>query len=178
MTRKHNGRWLIIVVLAVLVGWPVYQLADWYKNVTSRHDASYSLFEVSLFQMELLNSTLREAATAQDTGQLDTLKLAAYSAQFTHERLAAAMEEEGLADLASLPQLQQVLLRLQIGGRRTLKPEETQLIGEAAELFQRLYEEYGGLMGPNHRLIPSKNDKVRKFDKELQELLRKKPLGG
>lgn len=174
--RRRVGRTLIVYAcMAVLVAIPIIQLYDWYGEKREKGDAVELLYQVSGFQMELLAGYMNEAGRAKDTEQLNGLRQAAYSANFTHERLSMALGRDELEKLESVNELLQWMVRLQIGGQRALKPEETQTLQEAAKLFKPFYDEYGKLM-TNGRYVSSQGDKIMKIDHELAELIRKRQL--
>lgn len=174
--RRNIGRTLTVyAIMALLLAWPILQIYDWYGTKREKGDAVQLLYQVSLFQMELLNGYLNEAGKAQDTEQLNGLKQAAYSANYTHERLTIALGRDGLDKLESVNELLQWIVRLQIGGTRGLKPEEVQLLQESAKLFKPLYENYGKLM-TDSGYVPSQGEKLAKDDSALAELIRKKQL--
>jgi hypothetical protein len=143
---------------------------------SERQDAGKLLYQVSLFQMELLGSFLHDLDQMQGTEGLDLLRQAIYTANFTHEHLVLAYGEEELTPLSGLTQLMQYVVRLQIGGQRPLKAEEAQTLDQVRKHYDDLYDAYGKLMSPDHEIISSQNDRLLKTDKAMTELLRKKLL--
>jgi hypothetical protein len=170
---RKFGVW---VVLFVLIVWPVYRIYGYFTQHEASYDASLLLYQVSQFQVELLNSSLSEADKAGMTNELDSLRLTAFSAGYTHERLVLALGQSKLTKLASIEQLVQFVTRLQIGGDRALKQEERDTFGKASLLFKQMYEVYGKLLTSGGRTVSSQNDKLAGLDKELEELLRKRLL--
>jgi hypothetical protein len=81
-----------------------------------------------------------------------------------------------LTALHSIEQLVQLVLRLQIGGERALKPEEKETLAKAAVTFKDIYEGYGKLLTSSGKPVSSQNDKLAKLDGELAELLKKRLL--
>ncbi|AEI44994.1 hypothetical protein [Paenibacillus mucilaginosus] len=132
------------------------------------------LYQVSLFQMERLNSYLLESAKIRDTAELDALRQAVYSAQFTHEHLAQAYREGEVAPLPSLQALMQYLLRLQVGGSRPLKAEEQQTLAEAGNLYSDIYTAYSELVSESGGVSGSGSGRMTEADEELAKLLKKK----
>lgn len=176
MLRKRIGRTLVVyAVMALLLVWPCYQLYEWYGAKQEKSDAVQLLYQVSLFQIELLYGYLNEAGKAKDTEQLNGLKQAAYSAFFTHERLAMALGKTGFGKLESVNELLQWIIRLQIGGARAMKPEETKLLQEAAEKFKPLFDDYGKLM-TGSGYVSSQGERLAKDDQALAELISGKQL--
>lgn len=173
MRKRLMRRFFTYVIMACLAALPIYQLAGWYDAKKTKVDAVNLLYQVSLFQMELLGSSINEAGKARDTDQLNALKQAAYSANYTHERLTEAVGEERLEKLESVPELLQFILRLQIGGARTLKPEETTTLQEFGKLYKDMFQAYGELLASDGHLLSSRSDKVKKADKAMAELLKK-----
>lgn len=170
---RKFGIW---IVLLVLIGWPIYRIYGYMSQHKESYEASLLLYQVAQFQIELLNSSLSEAAKAKDTKELDSLRLSAYSANYTHERLVLAVGGDELTALHSIEQLVQFVLRLQIGGERALKPEEKETLAKAAVTFKDIYEGYGKLLTSSGKPVSSQNDKVAKLDEELAELLKKRLL--
>jgi hypothetical protein len=176
MAGRRGSKSILIVFMAVMVGWPAYQLYDGYKIHTERHEAVYLLYQVALFQMEMLNRYLDEVGQNADSGGLDGLKQAAYSAAYTHERLVLASGKEHLTELQSLPGLLQFILRLEIGGKRPLGADESLAIRDLNKLFKNFYAEYAKLFSSDKNFIPSQNEKLAKTDRAMADLLRKKRL--
>src|SRR4051812_25932155 len=99
-------------VMLFLILWPISQLAHMLGHHEEDHDATHLLFQVSLFQMEILKSNLDTAAQSKSTNELDTLKQALYSAAYTHERLVLAAGGDGkLTALSFISQLSQYVQR-------------------------------------------------------------------
>lgn len=164
------------LVLAMLIVWPMYRIYGYLNAQPKSYDAAELLYQVAQFEIELLNSALLEAGKAKTTGELDSLRLAAYSADFTHERLTLAIGENRLVRLSSIERLLQYVLRLQIGGSRTVKADEKETLERSAQLFKAIYEGYGKLLTPSGSPSSSQNEKLKKLDDELAELLKKKLL--
>jgi len=183
-TRKERGtvrsriksKLILFVLAAGLVAWPLSSLYGYVTKGADKPDAERLLFQVSLFQIELLNRFLQDAARSADTRELDSLKQALYTASYTHERLVLAEGSEKLHTLGSLPQLMQYILRLQIGGERALKADEQGVLQESAKLYAQLYEAYGKLMTSSGSVVTSQSEAVSKNDEALRELLEKKLL--
>jgi hypothetical protein len=171
--RVHLKKLLGWFIVAALIVWPSYQIVNSLRSASEKHDASNLLYQVALFQMELLNSALIEGAEAKRSEELNELRLAAYSANFTHERLVLA-EGKSLSALHSLPELIQYLLRLQIGGERNLKQDETDTFAKAGAGFKVLFDNYSKLMSSGGKVVGSANDKMKKADDELYDLIHKK----
>jgi len=173
--RRGPGRigaaYLLVGLLAIGTLW---QLLTWTGSKEEKGDAVRLLYQVSLFQMEWLGSYMNDAGGVKSTDQLDSLKQAAYSAGYTHERLTLAVGGGRLAKLSSVDELLQYILRLQIGGARPLKPEEAETLQQASKTYRKLFEDYGKLLTAGGELIESQSTKVSKADKEIAELLRKK----
>ncbi|NEW04471.1 hypothetical protein GK047_00340 [Paenibacillus sp. SYP-B3998] len=141
------------------------------------HDATHLLFQVSLFQMELLNSYLEEARKMKDTAELNAIKQALYSAAYTHERLVLAVGgNEHLNSMSSLTQLMQYIQRLQIGGERQLKPDEIQTLQETANQYKDMYQLYEKIMASSGGVISSQNVKLTELNDALTIKIHKKML--
>ncbi|MDD9269889.1 S-adenosylmethionine decarboxylase [Paenibacillus sp. GCM10023248] len=177
MRRKLTRKAILYSIVIFLIIWPIYQLVQMIGPHKEEHDATHLLYQVSLFQMELLKSYLEEASKSKSTDELDASELALYSAGFAHERLVlAAGGSEFLTPLSSITQLSQYLQRLQVGGERALKPEEQQILKEAATQYKSMYDIYEKIMASNGDIVTSQNDKLAKLDTDLTTFLRKKLL--
>jgi hypothetical protein len=176
MGKKNSGRWMVYLLLGLLLLWPLQQLLSWAQSDDDGHEPIQLLYQVSLFQMELLNSYLNEASKSKETGELDLLKQSLYSSGYTHERLVLAVGKENLTELKSISQLMQIVLRLEIGGDRPLKAAEVQILQDAALQFKGIHASYEKLMSSRGSIISSQNEKIRKQDEELNHLIRKKLL--
>ncbi|WP_010270904.1 hypothetical protein [Paenibacillus senegalensis] len=161
------------MIIVFLVVWPLFHISGMLKQSRSDQDAGYLLYQVSLFQMEMLANLLGEAENADHTGQLNALMQTAYSANYTHERLLLAVDRDRMAPLDSLPQLLQYIMRLQLGGERVIKPEELETLGELKQGYDEIYDLYSKLMRENsRRIIASANEQLKKKDGELAERIR------
>lgn len=177
LKQKLVRKAVVYGIVIFLIIWPIYQLVQMLGHHKEEHDATHLLYQVSLFQMELLKSYLEEAASIKNTGELDAVGQALYSAGYTHERLVlAAGGSEYLTPLASMTQFTQYLQRLQIGGDRTLKADEGQTLKEVALQYKSLYEVYEKIMASNGDIVSSQNTKLTELDRNLTSFLRKKML--
>ncbi|WP_187273975.1 S-adenosylmethionine decarboxylase [Paenibacillus sp. N3.4] len=164
------------IVLLIII-WPVYQLLSMLGPHKEEHDATHLLYQVSLFQMELLNSYLSEAGQMKETGELNAIKQALYSAGYTHERLVLASGGNAyLTSLESLTQLTQYIQRLQVGGERPLKTDELQTLKEAGTQYKNMYSLYEKMMASSGRIVSSQNSKLIDADHSLTSMIRKKML--
>jgi hypothetical protein len=173
---KRKSRLLALVFVVLLVGWPVYHIYAMLLGHSQKQDAGRLLYQVSLFQMELLGSFLHDMDKLHDTDGLNPLRQAVYTANFAHEHLVLAYGDKEVTPLYGLSQLMQYVVRLQIGGQRPLKADEVQTLSEVQKQYADLYEAYGQLMSPQNSIVGSQNDKLVKSDKLITELLRKKLL--
>lgn len=171
---KRKRRWALYLILMFFIVWPVYQIIGMVSAHTEKQDAGKLLFQVSLFQMELLSSYLHDIDKVKDTESLNPLRQAVYTANFTHQHLVLAYGEDVLTPLDSLSQLMQFVLRLQIGGQRPLKTDEVQALLEVRKQFDDLYDAYGKLLSSRNEIVASQNQRLQKDDKAVTELLRKK----
>ncbi|MCS7458750.1 S-adenosylmethionine decarboxylase [Paenibacillus doosanensis] len=166
----------LYLIVAVLIVWPLYQITAMIGSRSEKQDAGKLLYQVSLFQMELLSSYLHDIEKVQDTEGLSPLRQAIYTADFTHQHLVLAFGESELSPLGGLSQLMQYVIRLQIGGQRPLKADEAQTLTDARKLFDDLYDAYGKLLSSRDEIVSSQNQRLQKDDKAIVELLRKKLL--
>ncbi|GIP31342.1 hypothetical protein [Paenibacillus sp. J2TS4] len=177
MGRLKPARLFGMLLVIFLLIWPIYQIYGMLQPSRTKHDATFLLYQVSLFQLELLSNLLGEAEKAAHTGQLNALRQAAYSVNYTHERLVLAVGEDRLSELSSIPQLLQYIMRLQLGGERQLKTEERDTLTEIRNGYKSIYDDYTKLMAASGTtVIASQNEKVVKIDQELTDMLRKKLL--
>ena len=176
MGKRRAGKLLVYGIVLFLLLWPAVQIYDSLHSRPEKQDAVHLLYQVSLFQMELLNRCLQEGSSVKDTGELNAWKQALYAASYTHERLVLAVGEEELTPLNSLQQLMQYMLRLQIGGERPLKPEELRTLEEAGKQFSGMYDAYQKLFASGSRIMTSGNEELKKGDASLSEFMRKKLL--
>jgi hypothetical protein len=152
-------------VIAVV---PIYQLYGLLRE-QNQADANRLLYEVSLFQLDLLVRFMNETGQYHGTEELDPLKLAAYSAGFAHDRLVAATKGR-LEPLAGFDRIVHYITGLQIGGRRLLTEKERELFAEAQEPLHRLYEAYGQAVNKRGDVISSMNGKLAEADRQLVAL--------
>ena len=59
--RVRPKHMLMILVLCMVIGWPLYQLMDLRSGHSVQRDAAKLLHEVALFQLEMLVGSLEEA---------------------------------------------------------------------------------------------------------------------
>jgi hypothetical protein len=177
LKQKLIRKAVIYGVVLFLIIWPIYQLSQMLGHHKEDHDATHLLFQVSLFQMEILKSSLEEASQSKNTNELDRVKQSLYSAEYTHERLMlAAGGSEELTSLSFMSQLSQYIQRLQLGGARALKADETQTLKETQKQFGNMYEVYEKMMASSGDIISSQNADLSKIDRDLTIFLRKKGL--
>lgn len=142
---RKGARTLLWAVVCLMAGVTIFQWASAFGgNKEAAADPAEMLFEASLFQMELLASHAAEAARAVSTGELNGLKQAAYSVEFTHERLRRASGGD-IPELASVTELLEWIVRLQIGGERKLRPDENERLAAAAPHFAEMHDAYAAL---------------------------------
>ncbi|MEB3100401.1 hypothetical protein [Ferviditalea candida] len=165
-----------VLVLLMFAGLFVYQIYDLFGAESQSGDAKRLLYQVCLFQMEILNSLLNDAARLQNTDQLNDLKQAVYSANYAHERLVQAFGENHLTTLNSIPQMLQYIIRLQIGGDRALSKDEADTLRQAGEQFSEMYAVYGKLLSSGGSVFSSQNDKLKSIDQNIYRLLHGKLL--
>ncbi len=136
-------------------------------------DASQMLFEVTHFQMEILNSSLLEAIHMNATGQLDGLKLAAYAANFGHERMVKAFGTNELEALPAIGELVNMITTWQIGGERPLSQKERDLLVEFSSKFAEVLPTYSLLVNGNNHIVSTQSDQLNQLGKQLSELILK-----
>jgi hypothetical protein len=139
-------------------------------------DAVRLLYQVSELHMELLASQLQTAGAAKSAAELEPLKQALYTATFTHDRFVQAVGESNLPQLRSLTELSQLMLRLQLGGTRAIKPQEAKLLQEAAAAFARMVDSYSKLLSSGDSIVSSQSRSLREADDKLEELLQSQAM--
>ncbi|MGG1555534.1 MULTISPECIES: hypothetical protein [Paenibacillus] len=175
--QKLMRKAILYGVVLLLILWPLYSLKQMLTHRGESHDANHLLFQVSVFQMEVLKNYLDEAPQSKSTRDLDAVKQALYSASYTHDRLVlAAGGSEELTGLSFVDQLSQFVQRMQLGGARTLKPDEIQTLKETRDQYDKMYDIYEKLMASNGDIVSSQNAKLAELDGALAAFLRKKGL--
>jgi hypothetical protein len=174
MARGKSGNLAVFILLVIMAGWSLYQFYGLIHPKSEKQDAARLLYQVSLFQMELLGSFLNEAGHASQTSDLDSLNQSVYSANYTHQRLVLAMGESKLAPLQSIGQLMQFIMRLRIGGERPLKTDEVETIREVSVKFKEFYAVYEQLMSSGSGIVDSNNEKLIKLDAEISAYIQGK----
>jgi hypothetical protein len=157
-----------------MAGWTFFQFYGLFHPKSEKQDATRLLYQVSLFQMEMLGSFLNEAGHASQATDLDSLNQAVYSANYTHQRLVLAMGESKLTPLQSIGQLMQFIMRLQIGGERSLRKEEVETLQQISVKFKEMYAVYEELMASRGGIVDSNNDKLVQLDSQLSAYIQEK----
>ena len=158
--------WTAVMLLALVT------LIQWIGTMTRKEAAAdplRMLYEVSQLQVELLSSFVGEAAQAGSTAELNALKQAAYSADYTHKRLVMA-GGKSWPELASISELMDVIVRLQIGGDRRLSEEEKQLFRTIAPHFNELQAAYAALM-PHGTVDKASAARVKAADQAVSKAM-------
>jgi hypothetical protein len=177
MGKIKLSKLLTIVVSLLLIVWPLYQIYKEFNAHSEQKNGVHLLYQVTLFQMELLNSALADSAAWTETQQLNILKQAAYSVNYTHERFTVLIGIDKLAALQSVSRMMDYIGRLQIGGNRLIEPEEKQSFQDAGKLYKQLYEAYNHLMASNAvDIATAQNAKIKKLDRTLSDFFSKKLL--
>ncbi len=169
--RIRTSRVLTLVIVFMIV-FTIFQLYSALTPAKDPTDATILLHQVSLFQLELVHSFLSEASRAATASDLDALKQAVYSAQFSHERLMSAVDEQDMPAMQSISDLMQYILRLQIGGDRPLGSEESEVFAKVQEPFGKLYEEYKIMLSSKGEIIASQKTAIEKWDTEIQAIFK------
>lgn len=170
--RNRTGSSLLVVLLLLGAGLPMYQLYTFFRG-DARADTTYLLFEVAQFQMELLDSFMNEAEGFKETRQLDPVKLSAYSANFAHQRLIVATRQQA-PPLSGLDKLVDFINGLQIGGQRSLREDERALLQAASGPVHRLYLAYGQLLDAKGRVVSARQAELVQGNQQLELVFSKK----
>lgn len=146
MKRRGSGVWLAVVLIVLFAAMPLWQLADWLSLKGKRDKTVVLLYQVTLFQMEMMDKTISEKSNVTSTAGLEEWRSAVYSAAYAHERLANALSDHLPVKLEGLEALMQWIARVQVGGGRSLAKEEAELLRQAAPLCTKLVSAYGRLV--------------------------------
>ncbi|WP_152391696.1 hypothetical protein [Paenibacillus guangzhouensis] len=170
---RSSGKWFIVVMILLVIVWPSYQIYKLMGGNVAKEDAGRMLYEVAAFQMGLVQNALNEASTMKNASQLDAVKLAIYSANYTHDRLVKAYDNDHLKRLASLNKLLEFITSVQIAGDRSLHEEEKRILQEVQRRYGEFYEAYEQLVTGSGQLVSSEAVIVSEADEAMQELLEK-----
>jgi hypothetical protein len=177
MGKLRGSQNLIILMISLMIGWTLHSVYNVIKEPDEQHSDSHLLYQVTLFQSEMLNNALANSPNLKSTEELTVLKQAAYAVDYTDERFLIALGTAKANELLSLKRMMDYILRLQIGGERPLKSDEIQTFVDAGLLFKELYDEFAKLMVNNdNKVIASQNTKVHKLDQTLVDLFSRKLL--
>ncbi|MCZ8513323.1 S-adenosylmethionine decarboxylase [Paenibacillus filicis] len=174
--RKWRKKGFMYAIVVVLVVWPIFQVVHLLGKPSPVERPDKLLYQVSLFQMELLGSYLQTGTKSQTTDGLNALRQAVYSAQFAHDHLILAYGEARLTKLDSLSDLMQYILRLQVGGGRQLRADESQALNDVNNQFAVLYDAYSKLLSSGGDIVSSQNSRLQEADKSISLLLKRKLL--
>lgn len=173
MRRKPLGPLLLVLLALLVLIMPVWQMFDWMKVKNDKERTTVLLYQVTLFQMEMLESAMNSSDTLTTTA-LDEWRRAAFAALYAHERLSRAVGSTLPAKLEGVDALLQWILRAQVGGSRTLSKEEAELLTEAPKSYRLILEAYGSLMNGDGNINGASSVKLKKADIGLAELVKKK----
>jgi hypothetical protein len=162
---------LLIFAVSIMLGWT---LNSWFHSIhapSKQPSGTQLLYQVALFQIELLNNALLKSVSLKNTEELNALNQAAYSVEYTHERFLISQGSDKGAELNSIPRMMDYIHRLQIGGDRLLKPDEIEVFQRASKQFAQLFENYANLISNhNSQLISSQNTKIHKIDQMIEDI--------
>ena len=167
---RRGARLLLWSAVGLLAAATVLQWASAFGGSGERAaEPAEMLFEASLFQVEILASRAAEAARAETTGDLDGLKQAAYSVEFTHALLRRTKGGD-FPELAGVTALLEWIVRLEVGGERRLRSEEAERLAAAAPHFAELYDAYAGIRNGG-REGAAALERVKRADGRIREIL-------
>lgn len=174
MRRRWSGFWLAVLLFILFAAMPLWQLADWRSAKKGQEQAVALLYQVTLFQMEMMDNTVSQQQVPAATTELEEWKRAIYSAAYAHTRLSAAADGQMPAKLEGLETLLQWITRVQVGGGRALAKEEAELLRQAAPFCAKITAAYGKLMNDGAGVSGSASGELKKTDAELAEMVKKK----
>lgn len=175
--RKRAGPIILVLLALTALVLPLWQMYDWMAVKKDKEQTVVLLYQVTQLQMEMLGSTITDASPVSlsaSTSALNEWKRSAYGAQYAHERLAEAVGGGLIPRLEGLEALNQWILRMQVGGARSLDKEELGVAAAAASGYKSLLEAYGGLNNQHGTLSASAAGRLKKADSALAETVRKK----
>jgi hypothetical protein len=177
MGKMRGSQNLFILLLSLMLGWTLNSVYHVMHSPAGKQNDSHLLYQIVVFQIEMLNSTFGDIPNLKSTQQLTVLKQMAYSVNYTHERFLISLGAKKVVELNSLKRMMDYILRLQIGGDRLLKSEEIQIFVDTSILFKQLYEEYVKLMLDHASgIAASQNTKIHKVDQAITDLFSRKLL--
>lgn len=174
MRRRWSGFWLAVMLVVLFAVMPLWQLADWRSTKREKEEAVVLLYQVALFQMEMMGSSISQKSAPSGTAELEEWKRAVFSAAYAHERLSTAVHGGVPAKLEGLESLMQWITRVQVGGARPLVKEEAELLRQAGPLCSKLVAAYGKLMNGGSSVSETVSSDLKKTDAELAEAVKKK----
>jgi hypothetical protein len=177
MGKMKGSQTLFLVAASLMIGWSLNSFFHLFESTKVQQSGSHLLHQVVIFQLELLSLSFNESANLKSTQELNILKQAAFSVEYTHERFLLSLGSNKAVALHSMTRLMDYILRLQMGGDRPLKPEEIKVFQDVEKLVKQLSQDYAKLMTSyDDRIIASENDKVIKTDEVIVEFLSRKLL--
>jgi hypothetical protein len=177
MGRMRGSQNFIILIVSLMLGWSLNSVYHVVNSHVGKPSDSHLLYQIAVFQIEMLNSTLLDIPNIKSTQQLTILKQMAYAVDYTHERFLISLGTNKVTELSSLKRMMDYILRLQIGGDRTLKLEEIQIFIDTSLLYKQLYENYAKLMPDGEGgIVASENTKIHKADIAITNIFSRKLL--
>jgi hypothetical protein len=177
MGKMKGSQTLLLMAVSLMIGWSLNSFFHLFQSTAAQKSGSHLLHQVVIFQFELLSSSFSESANLKSSQELNALKQAAYSVDYTQERFLLSLGSGKAAALHSMTRLMDYILRLQMGGDRLLTLEEIQVFKDVGKLMKQLSQDYAKLMTSyEDRIISSENNKVLKTDQAIVELISKKLL--
>jgi hypothetical protein len=177
MGKMRGSQNLFMLLVSLMLGWTLNSVYQVVHSSEGKQNDPHLLYQIVVFQIEMLNSTLVDIPNLKSTQQLTVLKQMAYSVNYTHERFLISLGAKKAVELNSLKRMMDYILRLQIGGDRLLKPEEIQIFVDTSMLYKQLYEEYAKLMlDHTSEIAASQNTKIHKVDEDISDIFSRKLL--
>jgi len=158
-------------VLIVILVWTAVRLYEWIGIGKQEPKAVLYLLQVSAFQQQMLAGALQDSGGAKESGQLNALARAVYSAQYSHERLQRAAAAGEVPGLAVYRELLSCLTGLQLSGNRPLTDAEKALLAGAAEQFKAFAQSYAEMLGGNREWNRKEIEKLKKQDTSIVQFL-------
>jgi hypothetical protein len=166
MSRRMRS-WIGYAAILCLASCSVSQLMNQVESPKDRIDVKHLLFDVSLYQIELLNQSLHHHKQLHHTPSLSALHQLLYTVAFTHDKVVLAYGEDYISRMTCIQAFMQLIHRWQLSGERPLLTIEISALEDFAIQFQHIYETYRNLLSSEGKVIVSQNEKWTQMDAEL-----------
>jgi hypothetical protein len=91
MGKMKGSQNLFILLVSFILGWTLNSVYHVVHSSVEKQNDSHLLYQVVVFQIEMLNITFVDIPNLKSTQQLTVLKQMAYSVGYTHERFLISL---------------------------------------------------------------------------------------